>query len=93
VLEKTKLSEAQFTSFSLSIFKALTIVPNFLLSARSVKQSLTLCEQVDPKDAPFVALSLELGYPLLTRDAKLHKGLRKQGFKDITLFQDFLNQI
>ena len=39
-----------------------------------------LCREVDPKDSPFVALTLHLGGRLWTGDDELKTGLRAQGF-------------
>jgi hypothetical protein len=37
-----------------------------------------------------LALSIELDIPLITRDEPLYKGLRKKGYKNVTLFSDFV---
>jgi predicted nucleic acid-binding protein len=39
-----------------------------------------LCRDVDPKDAPFVALALHLDAHLWTSDTELKTGLRAKGF-------------
>jgi len=39
-----------------------------------------LYKDVDEKDTPFVALSLELGFELWTRDQELIIGLKAKGF-------------
>ncbi len=39
-----------------------------------------LCREVDPKDAPFIALTLHLDGRLWTGDDKLKAGLRAKGF-------------
>jgi len=48
-------------------------IPNFIYAHR-------LCKNVDEDDTPFVALSLELGYPLWTRDKQLKIELQQRGF-------------
>lgn len=42
------------------------------------------------KDISYVSLAMQLDLLLLTRDNPLHEGLRKQGFKKVMLFDDFL---
>jgi predicted nucleic acid-binding protein len=42
--------------------------------------ALELCRGVDETDVPYVALAIEMNYPLWTGDEKLKKGLRKKGF-------------
>jgi len=39
-----------------------------------------LCHDVDIADIPFVALAIELQFPLWTGDKRLKEGLRKKGF-------------
>ncbi len=71
----------------------MTVIPSVVLSKKSIEASNKLCENVDIKDISFVALSIQTGLPLLTRDEKLYKGLRKQGYKNILLFEVFLNDL
>jgi len=47
----------------------------------------------DLKDVPYVALAMQLDLPLLTRDKPLYHGLRKQGFRNVQMFEDFLKNI
>ena len=49
-----------------------------------------VCQDIDIKDISFVALSIETGLTLLTRDKKLHDGLRKKKFRQVRLFEDFV---
>lgn len=93
VQEKTKLDEQQLQNFTYSIFSLLTVIPSIALTKNSLTLAKKLCEQVDVKDISFVALSIETGLTLLTRDEKLYKGLKKQGFRNIMLFEDFLNDL
>ena len=41
----------------------------------------------DPDD---IDLSISLDIPLLTRDKPLYTGLRKKGFRNVLLFNEFL---
>ena len=41
-----------------------------------------LTNDVDPKDAPYIALTLHLGAKLWTHDAELEQGLRAKGFDE-----------
>lgn len=52
-----------------------------------------MLEKIDPKDIHYLALSLQLGFVLLTRDKPLQRGLRKQGYRNVVLFEDFLKGI
>lgn len=54
-----------------------------LISTESYFAAYHLCKDVDLKDIPFVALSLELNAPLWTRDNVLKEAILDKGF---TLF-------
>jgi len=83
----------RFCEFAQKIFNHITIIPRIAIKPETWERAYSLCKNIDEKDTPFIALSLELKIPLLTRDKKLHKGLLDKGFKDIILFDTFLEQI
>ena len=87
---KTKMQDDEFMLWSYFVFSQLTILPNYVLSEESLEKSKILLEKIDLKDVAYVALSMQLKLPLLTRDNPLYKGLRKQGFRKVVLFEDFL---
>lgn len=76
----TKLDEADFFAYFNSIIENIRFVPLDFISIASRQQAFELCHDVDPKDIPFVALSIELESPLWTGDNKLKKGLSAKGF-------------
>ncbi len=45
-------------------------------------EAFRLTKDVDPKDTPYVALTLHLGAKLWTHDVELKKGLRAKGFDE-----------
>ena len=92
IIEKTPLKE-NFYDYAQEIFKYLTIIPKIAIRPETWEKAYNLCKTVDEKDTPFLALSLELNLPLITRDKKLYKGLLNQGIKDIILFEEFFEQL
>ena len=50
------------------------------LTDERLKKGYDLCKDVDEKDIPFVAITIELGGLLWTGDKKLRKGLEAKGF-------------
>jgi len=93
IREKTKLDEKQFQKYAYSIFSLMTVIPSIILTKNSIELAKKKCEPIDIKDISFVALSIETGLTLLTRDEKLCKGLKRQGFRNVKLFEDFLTDI
>jgi predicted nucleic acid-binding protein len=92
ILEKTKLDKSQIAPYLLAIFSGIKVVPSMLLSESSRQEAYNLCIDIDMKDAPYIALSIELGITLITNDKVLFEGLQKKKFKNIMLFEDFVKQ-
>lgn len=91
LLKKTKLDNKKLKEFSIILFSKLIIIPNFLISDQSIKSAFQLCKDIDEKDTMYVALSVELDVPLVTRDKKIVTKLKDKNFKNIILFEDFLS--
>ncbi len=75
------------------MFSQLTILPQYVLYEESLEKSKKLLDKIDLKDLSYVALAMQLDLPLLTRDNLLYEGLRKQGFRKVILFEDFLRSL
>lgn len=87
------MDEEQFQKYILTVFSLLTVIPSIILTQKSLDYAAKLCESIDIKDISFVALSVETGFVLLTRDTKLYRGLNKAGYRNVMLFENFLNDI
>lgn len=79
--------------FSYFLFSEITVYPNYILDKNVLKQAIELTKNVDVKDVAFTAFSIQLDIPLITRDDKLVKGLKKKGYKNVILLKDFLQNI
>lgn len=93
IYDKTRFSEQELSEFIYFIFSTISVIPNIALSHDSIQKANQICEKVDINDVSFVALANDMNKPLLTRDEKLFTGLRKQGYRNIMIFDDFLKQI
>jgi predicted nucleic acid-binding protein len=93
ILEKSPMTGQKLRDYTLQLFEKLIVVPNFLISTHHFYQAFVLCKDIDEKDTVYVALSIEFGYPLLTKDEELAKGLRKKGFTNVLLLREFLEEI
>jgi predicted nucleic acid-binding protein len=92
ILAKTKLDTNQLAPYVLAIFSNLKVLPSLILSKEAKQKALALCEGIDLKDAPYIALSIQMDIPLLTNDKILYEGLKKKKFKNIILFADFVQE-
>ncbi len=91
--KRTKLNEDEFLQWTYFVFSKISILPQYVLSDFSIEKSVTLLKKIDLKDTTYVALAMQLDLPLITRDKPLYEGLRKQGFKKVILYEDFLKSI
>ena len=74
IIKKTK-TEDEFTFFVRELFSEINVIPQLGISKASYKKAIKLCNDIDPKDAAYLALSIELDIPLWTNDKKLIEGL------------------
>ena len=93
IKQKSRLSDTELLQWTYFVFSQLTIIPRYALQQESLAKAEELLRNVDLKDVPYVALSMQVDLPLLTRDKLLYDGLRKQGFRKVQLFEDFLKNI
>ena len=93
LLIKTKLNKHDLQEFTLFIFSKLIVALEFYISIESRQKAYDLCKDIDLKDIIYVALSIEVQCPLITRDKPLYDGLIKQGFKNVISFDNFINQV
>ncbi|TDB68029.1 PIN domain-containing protein [Arundinibacter roseus] len=87
---KHRMQDDEFLQWTYFVFSQITILPQYALNEESLKKSKKLLDKIDLKDTTYVALAMQLDLPLLTRGNPLYEGLRKQGFRKVMLFKDFL---
>jgi predicted nucleic acid-binding protein len=80
LLKNSKLTEAEFYLFFNGIIERIKFIPTDFIGNDSRQKAYSLCNDVDIKDTPFVALAIDLGIPLWTGDKKLKDGLRIKGY-------------
>jgi len=91
IIEKTKLEIEQLISYTKFLFNHLKVFPNLVMTLKSKQYAFDLIKDIDLKDITYLALSIELEIPLITRDEVLFNGLRKKGYKNVILFSEFIN--
>ncbi|TAK45308.1 MAG: nucleotide-binding protein, PIN domain-containing protein [Saprospiraceae bacterium] len=62
------------------ILQKVHFVNESLIAVEHFIDAWHLCKEIDPKDTPFVALALELGCKIWSKDEELVKGLKAKGF-------------
>jgi len=78
----SKLDESEFYLYFNGIIERIQFLPIDFISIESRQKAHDLCKDVDIKDTPFIALSIEMNIPIWTGDKKLKDGLRSKGFDD-----------
>ena len=63
-----------------SLLRRVSLVNESIISTEDMIAAYRLCNDIDEKDTPFVALTLSLAGVLWTRDSVLRQGLERKGF-------------
>lgn len=92
ILKKSKLQIEEFQEFIQRLFQQVTIIPALYITDKNKHIAIELCQDIDIKDTAYVALSIEMNYPIITRDAKLYNGLKNKKFENILLLDEFIKQ-
>jgi len=90
ILKKSKLESSDFQMFITNLFQHITIIPSLYLREECKLAALELCKDIDSKDTVFVALSVEMQIPLVTRDLTLYSGLKQKGYKNVVLLDELI---
>ena len=80
IVKCAKQEEAEVLTWLYDVLLQVQYVNEKTLSVEARQQAYDLCKNVDIKDLPFVALTIELDALLWTGDNKLKKGLKAKGF-------------
>jgi predicted nucleic acid-binding protein len=74
------LSEDEILELLYNLLKKIYLFDENTLTTESLKKAFELCNDIDEKDIPFVAVTIELDGMLWTGDKKLKTGLKSKGF-------------
>jgi len=74
------LGEDELLELLYSLLKKINLFDESTLTEESLKQAFDLCANVDEKDIPFIAVTIELDGLLWTGDKKLKTTLIAKGF-------------
>jgi putative PIN family toxin of toxin-antitoxin system len=80
IVKSCGMEENEILEHLYSLLQQISFTNETLLSKENRQNAFELCSGIDVKDAPFVALTLELGAVLWTGDKRLKEGLREKGF-------------
>lgn len=93
LIKKTKLKRNEFRTFVQMLFEEITVMPKFAISPENWQMAYKICNKIDEKDTPFVALSLELKMPLCTNDKTLYEKLKEKGFNNFVTVEELMKPI
>lgn len=80
IVEKSKATEEDVLSYLNQVVQKVHFFNEELISVENFFTAYHFCKEVDENDTAYVALTLELGGELWTRDEVLKEGLRERGF-------------
>lgn len=82
LIKLSNLDESEFYLYFNEIIENIQFLPINFISLESKEKAYALCKDIDIKNTPFVALSIELNSPIWTGDKKLKEGLISKGFNN-----------
>ena len=80
ILNKSKATEDEVYEILYQTLHKITFINEETISLGNFIEAYKLCGNIDEKDTPFVALTLEIEGELWTKDNVLKRGLIKKGF-------------
>jgi predicted nucleic acid-binding protein len=93
LIRNLKIKQEEWQLFAYQVIKNVNFVNESFLSSKSLNTAVKLCNDVDIKDTPFVALSLELDGYLWTGDKLLANGLKRKHFDKVLMTDDLVKLI
>ncbi|MCP5542319.1 MAG: hypothetical protein H7A49_00280 [Akkermansiaceae bacterium] len=82
IQRRTSLGEELVLTALHELCECLTFIREAEIAVGTWAEASRLTHGVDPKDTPYVALTLHLGAKLWTHDLELKQGLRAKGFDE-----------
>lgn len=76
LLKNNSQPEDEFYEYPNLLLQRITFVNEAIISIGNYR----LCKEIDEKDVPFVALTIQLGCELWTYDEPIREGLKQKGF-------------
>jgi predicted nucleic acid-binding protein len=80
IVRLSHLSDEEVIELFYRLTRVLEFFKEDLVTPANRRSAYDLCKGIDEKDAPHVAITLELGGLLWTGDGTLKRGLRARGF-------------
>ena len=80
IARASSLDEGELLECFHELLARVTLIEEGTIAVGTWMEARRLCREVDPKDAPFVALALHLNCSLWTDDEELKRGLRAKGY-------------
>lgn len=82
IVSKSKETEEEVYELLAIILQKIRFVNEEVISLGNIIHAHRLCNDIDEKDTPFVALTLELEGKFWTRDKPIKEGLKAKGFNE-----------
>jgi predicted nucleic acid-binding protein len=90
IMKFSRHTEEEVLEILYRLLKNINTFDEELISANTLKMAHELVKDIDEKDIIFVALTMELGGLLWSRDKKLIKGLKEKNFGMVFNYQSFV---
>ncbi|HYX09254.1 MAG TPA: PIN domain-containing protein [Bacteroidales bacterium] len=82
LIKNSRLDDSEFYLYFNGIIENIQFVPIDFISLDSKQKAYDLCKDIDIKDTPFIALTIDLNLQIWTGDKKIKDGLKSKGFNE-----------
>lgn len=93
IVRLSSLAEADLLDVLYRLIRKITFINETVIPDEIRLEAYHLTADIDPKDAPFVALAIYADAPLWTGDRRLMDGLRAKGFMNVLNTADLLARL
>lgn len=93
ILELSKLQEPELLDILYRNIRKVEFVNEERIPSSIFQKAYFLTKNIDPKDTPFVALTMYLKGLLWTSDKPLYNGLKKKNFNDVLTTKELLTKL
>jgi len=84
----SKLPETDFLDYLLGVLNRIEFLSELLIPETIHQQARSLVDDIDPRDANYIALAIHTNAPLWTGDRRLVEGLQARGFNQFCTTAD-----
>ena len=93
LLTKINIEDKKCRGFIRDLFDEIIIIPSFAIPISCKEKAMEICKDIDEKDTPYLALSINYDIPLISSDKGLVGKTKEKGYAKIILMSEFYKEL